>query len=113
MDLTITIPAHVAAAFPDADAAEAFALAALTAEAQAQALAAANDAAQQLLRDAAAPFATDTPPEVPTLAERVAAIDDDQAALRGQVREVGVALAVAAGVPLKDAAALIEDALAT
>ena len=47
-----------------------------------------------------------------TLPPQVAAVEDDQTALRAQVREVGVTLATAAGVPEGAAAAMIDQALA-
>ncbi len=71
MDLTITLPDHVAAAFATPEDAEAVALAALTDVAKSQALAAASDDAQAILREAAAPFEGTAAPAVPTVAEQV------------------------------------------
>lgn len=48
-----------------------------------------------------------------TLPPQVAALGDDQTALRAQVREVGVTLATAAGVPQKAAEDMIDQALDT
>ena len=50
-------------------------------------------------------------PQAPALAKKVAAVEADQTALRAQVREVGVGLAVAAGVPQPEAVAMVEQAL--
>lgn len=113
MEITITLPEHVAAAFEDEAEAVAFALAALTAHAREQALAVANDEAQALLRQASAPFDGDggEVPVTKTVPERVAEVEGDQSALRAQVRAVGVTLATAAGVPEEDAVAMIEAAL--
>ena len=111
MEITITLPEHVAAAFEDDAEAVAFALAALAAHAREQALAVANDEAQALLRQASAPFDGDEPPVTKTVPERVAEVEGDQSALRAQVRAVGVTLATAAGVPEQDAVAMIEAAL--
>lgn len=111
MDITITLPEHVAAAFDGEAEAVAFALGALTAHAREQALAVANDEAQALLRSAAAPFDGDELPATKTVPERVAEVEGDQTALRAQVRAVGVTLAAAAGVPQEDAVAMIEAAL--
>lgn len=111
MDITITLPEHVAAAFEDDAEAVTFALGALTAHAREQALAVANDEAQALLRAASAPFDGDEPPVTKTVPERVAEVEGDQTALRAQVRAVGVTLATAVGVPEADAVAMIEAAL--
>ena len=111
MDITITLPEHVAAAFEDEAEAVAFALGALTAHAREQALAVANDEAQALLRQASAPFDGGEAPVTKTVPERVAEVEGDQSALRAQVRAVGVTLATAAGVPESDAVAMIEAAL--
>lgn len=75
MQITLNLPDHVAAAFATEDDATAVALAAVTDHARAQALAAASDAAQVLLREAAAPFDGEAP-DVVTVAERVAAVED-------------------------------------
>ncbi len=112
MDLTLALPDHVAAAWPDADTAAEYLTSVATDYARQQAAASAADQAQAIIREAVAPFDGATPPEVPTVAERVAAVTDDQTALRAQVREVGVGLAVAAGVSQKDAVAMIDAALA-
>lgn len=112
MELTITLPDHVAAAFTDADTAAAWLLAQATEHARLAAVAAASDAAQALLREASAPFDDAEPPATPTLAERLAETAEDQAALRAQVRTIGVTLAVAAGVPESEAVASIDAALA-
>ena len=112
MDLTITLPEHVAAAFGDEETATAWLVAQATDYARQAAVAAASDQAQSLLHEAAAPFADATPPEVPTVAERLAVVAEDQTALRAQVREIGVTLAVAAGVPQEQAVASIDAALA-
>ena len=111
MDLTLTLPAHVAAVFTGPDEAAAWLLAQATDHARAQALAVASDEAQAILREAAAPFDGAEAPTVPTAAERVANVEADQTALRAQVREVGVGLAVAAGVAPEDAVAMIDAAL--
>lgn len=50
-------------------------------------------------------------PEVPAIEARITQLEDDQTALRGQVRAVGVGLAVAAGVAPEDAVAMIDAAL--
>ena len=112
MDLTLALPDHVAAAWPDPDTAAAYLTSVATDYARTQAAASAADQAQAIIREAVAPFDGATPPPVPTVAERVAAVTDDQTALRAQVREVGVGLAVAAGVSQKDAVAMIDAALA-
>lgn len=111
MDITLTLPTHVAAAFADEDEAKTWLLAQATDHARRQAAVAASDAAQALIREAVAPFDGVEPPVTPTAAERIAAVETDQTALRGQVREVGVILASAAGVPEKDAVAMIDQAL--
>lgn len=73
MDLTLTLPDHVAAAWPDADTAAAWLLAAATDHARSQEAAAAADDAQQLIRDRLAPFDTAELPAVPTVAQRIEA----------------------------------------
>lgn len=111
MQITITLPSHVAAAFTGEQEATDFALAALTDHARAAAIAAASDQAQSLLRAAEAPFTGVEAPEVPTLAERITDVDEREADLRTKVRELGVTLATAAGVPQEQAEALIEAKL--
>lgn len=51
-------------------------------------------------------------PQAPALMDKVAAVESDQAALRQQVRSVGVVLATAAGVPEAQAQSMIDQALA-
>ena len=111
MDLTLTLPSHVAAAFADAAEASEWLLTQAIDHAREQALAVANDEAQALLRAASAPFDGDEPPVTKTVPERVAEVEGDQTALRAQVRAVGVTLATAVGVPEADAVAMIEAAL--
>lgn len=83
MQLTITLPDHVAAAWPDADTAAAWLLAAATDYARSQAAAAASDQAQQVIRAALEPF--DGPPsEVPTVAQRVADLEDATALIASE-----------------------------
>ena len=57
----------------------------------------------------------DLPPadaaQAPTITARLAEVEADQVALREQVRQVGVGLAVAAGVSQPEAVAMIEQAL--
>ena len=91
MELTITLPEHVAALFVDADDAAAVAEAALTAEAKARTLAAVSADVQRTLAEAAAPFDGVEPPTGLTLAERVEQI-------AGRSVRLGVELAVEAGV---------------
>lgn len=84
MNLTITLPDHVAAAFPDEAAAEAHLLDAATEYARQQAAASASDEAQQIIRAALEPF--DGPPsEVPTMAQRVADLEDATALIAGSL----------------------------
>ena len=112
MDITLTLPDHVSAAFPDPETAAGWLQTAAADYARAQAVSAARDEAQNVLAAAAAAFDGDGFPEIPTPAERVARLEADQAALREQVRDVGITLATAAGVPAEDAVALIEQTLA-
>lgn len=109
----IDLSDQVLAAFAgDADAARDYALTAVTAEAQRRAIAVAYDSVQQQLAEAAAPFQDGAPvPETPTPLEVIAQTAADQAALREQVRTLGVALASAAGVPEEQAQAMIDAAL--
>lgn len=113
MELSISLPDHVAAAFEDAATAEAEAVAHLTEIAKDAAIAAAADEANALIRAAEAPFDGTEAPTVKTVPERVQEVESDQVALRAQVRSVGVALATAAGVPQDDAVDMIEAALQT
>ncbi len=100
----------VAAFGGDADAARDFALAAVTAEAKQRAIALAYDSVQSALAEAAAPFEDGAEaPISPTPLDRIAANTAAVESLRTAVREVGVALATAAGVP--DPAAIIDQAL--
>lgn len=108
----IELPDHVVAAFGDADTARDWALAAVTDEARKRAVAVAYDEVQSALAEAAAPFADGAQaPETPTPLEVIAQTAADQAALREQVRTIGVALASAAGVPEEQAQAMIDAAL--
>lgn len=111
MQLSITLPDHVAAVFTDEAEAADWLLVQATDHARAAAIAAASDQAQSLLRAAEAPFTGVEAPEVPTLAERITDVDEREADLRTKVRELGVTLATAAGVPQEQAEALIEAKL--
>ena len=94
MDLAITLPDHVSAVFTDADAAAAWLLAVATDHARETALAAARDEANAVLAAAAAEWDGTEPPTTPTLAERVAAVDQRI----DRVPLLAVALATEAGV---------------
>ena len=112
MDLIIELPDHVAAVWPDPKSAAAWLVAAATAEHDRQVMDTAREQANRIMAEAAATIGGAEPPAVPTPIERVAAVETDQTALRAQVREVGVGLAVAAGVSPEDAVAMIDAALA-
>lgn len=100
----------VAAFGGDPDAARDYALAAVTAEAKQRAVAVAYDQVQGTLAEAAAPFEDGAAaPTAPTPLEKIAENTAAVQSLRAAVREVGVALATAAGVP--DPAAIIDQAL--
>lgn len=103
MDLTITLPDHVAAVFSDADEAAAWLLAAATDHAREQALNAARDEANRVLAAAAAEWDGTEPPATPTLAEQVAQVS-------GRIDRVpvlAVALATEAGVAPERAAEIV------
>lgn len=110
MQLSITLPDHVAAVFTDEAEAADWLLVQATDRARAAALAAASDQAQALLREAEAPFAGIEPPEVPTLAERLVAVDhriDRVPALAVVAVEAALdaAAAIADGTPINEAKA--------
>lgn len=111
MNVTITLPPHVAAAIGDADTAAEIALAAITEEARRLAVNAVVDQVQAAATAAGAAFDTGAPPpEVPTLAQRVADVDQRVDRVPGlAVVAVEAALdqvtAITAGTPLDEAKA--------
>lgn len=111
MQLTIDLPAHLASAFVGEDEAREWIISCVTDYARSQAVSVASESAASIIRDASAPFDGPGAPTNKTVTERVTDTEVDQVALRTQVRSIGVALAVAAGVSHDDAVNLIEDAL--
>lgn len=111
-EITVDLPEHVIAALGDEQTAADYMTATATAEARSRAVAVAYDEAQQAMSEVAALFDGTSVPDVKTVPERVQTVESDQVALRAQVRTIGVALAIAAGVAEQDAVGMIDAALA-
>ena len=75
MDLTLTLPDHVAAAWPDEATLVAWLVAAATAEHDRQVMDAAREEANRIMAEAAATIGGAEPPAVPSPIERVAAVE--------------------------------------